>query len=229
MTTELTDVRFWYDGPHRREFSIDHLQVDPGEAVVLTGNSGSGKSTLLGLLCGVLPEQSGSITVAGHIISGQSGARRDRLRADHIGYIFQRSNLLPFLSPVENVTLAGQFSKRRRKSAGASNAARADHATHFLEQLGVGAVQRKTSTLSVGQQQRVAAARALYGGPSLLVADEPTAALDPENRDRFFELFLGEAQRVGAGVLVVSHDPEIIPLFDRHVEISEIAQWKDQV
>ena len=229
MTTELTDVRFWYEGSNRREFSIEHLHVDPGETVLLTGNSGSGKSTLLGLLCGVLPEQSGSIKVAGHIISGQSGARRDRLRADHIGYIFQRSNLLPFLSPVENVLLAGQFSQRRRGSAGPSSEARKAHATQFLEHLGVGALQRKTSTLSVGQQQRVAAARALYGGPSLLVADEPTAALDPENRDRFFELFLGEARRVGAGVLVVSHDPGIIPLFDRHVELTEIAQWKEHV
>jgi len=225
---ELSDVRFRYAGGEGPTFALDALALSAGETVLLTGESGSGKSTLLGLICGVLAASSGRLVIAGEEASGASGARRDRIRADHIGYIFQHSNLLPYLSPVENVLLAGQFSKRRQSAGGGDHAARKVTAQELLDRLGVQDLDRPSSQLSVGQQQRVAAARALFGEPTILVADEPTAALDDGNRDRFFDLFLSEARRTGAGVLVVSHDLSIIPLFDRHLDLSSIARWEDR-
>ena len=220
----MEEVLFAYGGGD--QFVLDHLSIGRGETVLLTGESGTGKSTVLGLLCGVLASELGLITVAGKKVSGRSGSFRDRIRADHIGYIFQRSNLLPYLTPIENVLLAGQFSKGRANAAGTSSSKRHAHAEELLGRLGVAQIDRPTSTLSVGQQQRVAAARALYGQPTLLVADEPTAALDQKNRDQFFELFLGEAKRTSAGAIVVSHDLSVASLFDRHIELSSIARWE---
>ncbi|MEM6914713.1 MAG: ATP-binding cassette domain-containing protein, partial [Pseudomonadota bacterium] len=165
-----------------------------------------------------------SIVVGGQSLSNVNGSKRDRLRADHIGYIFQRSNLLPYLSPTDNVLLAGQFSNARAAAAGRTTAARQAHAEDLLMRLDLDLIGRPSSTLSVGQQQRVAAARALFGTPQLLVADEPTAALDNTNRDRFFQLFLGEAKRNQAGLLVVSHDTSVIPLFDRHIDLASISR-----
>ena len=226
FAAEMRGVRFAYTEGEGPVFQLDALTVAPGETVVLTGESGAGKSTVLGLLCGVLRAAAGSITVAERALSGQSGARRDRIRADHVGYVFQRSNLLPYISPVQNVLLAGQFSQHRRLAAGKTDVERRAHAEGLLQRLGLEDLGRAASTLSAGQQQRVAAARALYGEPALLVGDEPTAALDTANRDRFLELFLGEAERTGAGVLIVSHDRSIVPLFDRHVELPSIARWE---
>ncbi|MEM9839659.1 MAG: ATP-binding cassette domain-containing protein [Pseudomonadota bacterium] len=207
-------------------FRLDQLRVEPGETVLLTGESGAGKSTLLGLLCGVLAATTGDILVAGEAMSGRSGAVRDRLRADHIGYVFQSSNLIPYLSPVENVMLSGGFSKKRATAAGASSADQKKHAAELLEQLGVADLDRAASTLSVGQQQRVAAARALFGAPPLLVADEPSAALDHQNRDRFFEAVLSQTEKQKSGLLVVSHDLGVAKHFDRHLELASIARWE---
>lgn len=227
-TAEMRNVHFAYAREGSPAFVVEHLVIGAGETVILTGDSGSGKSTLLGLLCGVLAADSGSVAVAGHPLSGLSGPRRDRIRAEHIGYIFQEANLLPYLSPIENVMLAGQFSVRRRAAAGSTTAQRRASAEDLLGRLGIGDIERPSSALSVGQQQRVAAARAVYGEPSLLVADEPTAALDRGNRDRFFELLLGEAKRTGAAVLVVSHDTGIVDLFDRHVTLETVARWEER-
>lgn len=222
----MDKVRFAYQGGSAEQFVLDHLAVAKGETVLLTGESGFGKSTVLGLVCGVLVPDQGSIVVADKTISTLSGNRRDQVRADHIGYIFQRANLLPYLSPLENILLTGQFSRRRRTAAGALVGERKASAEALLDRLGVGSIDRQSSTLSVGQQQRVAAARAFYGRPDLLVADEPTAALDQGNRDKFFALLLDEARRNDAGVLVVSHDTGVTSLFDRHVELGSISRWE---
>ncbi|MEM0929150.1 MAG: ATP-binding cassette domain-containing protein [Pseudomonadota bacterium] len=226
LVCSMEEVRFRYREDADHQFILDQLSVRREETVLLTGESGAGKSTVLGLLCGVLAASAGSIMVGGHTISGQSGSKRDRIRADHIGYIFQSANLLPYLSPTDNVLLAGQFAKARAGKAGTSPDARRAHAEALLDRLGVGSITRSASTLSVGQQQRVAAARALFGSPDLLVADEPTAALDNHNRDRFFELFLSEAKKNGAGALVVSHDTSVVPLFDRHIDLRSLSRWE---
>ena len=222
----MDGVTFAYPRGSGVTFHVERLVIDAGEAVLLSGPSGSGKSTLLGLLCGVLKAGEGQITVAGQSMTGGGASGRDRLRADAIGYIFQNLNLLLYLSPVENVLLAATFSKERARRAGATRDARRRRARDLLAHLDLADERLGTSSLSVGQQQRVAVARALFGTPPLLVADEPTAALDGVTRDRFIEVFLGEAKRSKAGVLVVSHDPAIAPHFDRHIALSAVARWE---
>ncbi|MBA3067401.1 MAG: ABC transporter ATP-binding protein [Hyphomonas sp.] len=201
---------------------IPEFSVDAGERVFLRGPSGSGKSTLLGLIAGVLAPQTGTIRVLGEDMARLSAARRDRLRADHVGVIFQMFNLVPYLSVTGNVLLPLRFSSARRKAAGSD----ADgEARRLLARLGLEDEQllkRRVSDLSVGQQQRVAAARALIGAPKLIIADEPTSALDADARDRFIALLSEEVTRSGASLLFVSHDRSLAPLFTRAVDLAAI-------
>ena len=193
-----------------------------GERLFLRGPSGSGKSTLLGVIAGVLVADAGRVNVLGQELGSLSSAARDRMRADHLGVIFQMFNLVPYLSVVGNVTLPLKFSDRRRKAVGGDADA---EARRLLGRLGLSdeaLLARRVSDLSVGQQQRVAAARALIGGPEIVIADEPTSALDSDARDRFIELLSEEAARTGAALLFVSHDASLARLFDRAVDLAEI-------
>jgi putative ABC transport system ATP-binding protein len=203
---------------------MDDFCVAPGERMFLCGPSGSGKSTLLGLLSGVLRATSGEVTILGVPFSTLSAPRRDHFRAEHLGYIFQQFNLLPFLSPVENVLLGCTWSRVRAIRAGATRRAQRAEAIRLLDALGLvpQIIERAhTGNLSVGQQQRVAVARALIGGPQLLIADEPTSALDEDNRDLFLRLLLAECTRHGTGVVFVSHDITLARHFDRAVTLGE--------
>lgn len=203
---------------------IDSFELKAGERLFLRGPSGSGKSTLLGLIAGVLEAESGRLEVLGHDMAKLSGSARDRIRADHLGVIFQLFNLVPYLSVVQNVILPCRFSARRRHT-GTGGKDVETTALHLLSRLGLedpDLLARKVTDLSVGQQQRVAAARALIGNPSLIVADEPTSALDADSRDRFIELLSDEAQKTDAALLFVSHDGSLAPLFDRAIDLSEI-------
>lgn len=219
----LTDIGFaWPNGPQLLD--IKKFSIEADEHVFLRGPSGSGKSTLLGLIAGVLQPQAGRIEVLGHDLTMMSGRQRDRLRADHLGVIFQMFNLVPYLSVLQNVALPCQFSVRRR-----GNVARAggiDHeARRLLKRLGLQSedlLARKVTDLSVGQQQRVAAARALIGGPNLIIADEPTSALDTDTRNQFIDLLNEEARASGAAVLFVSHDAGLSGPFDRTIDLMEI-------
>lgn len=205
--------------------SIADFDVAAGERVFLCGPSGSGKSTLLGLIAGVLRADAGEVTVLGIPLSSLQAGQRDRFRAEHLGYIFQQFNLLPFLGPVENVALGCAWSTHRAQRAGGTKAAIHAEATRLLAALGLDArviARARTGELSVGQQQRVAAARALIGGPELLVADEPTSALDSHARDAFLRLLLGECTRHGTGVVFVSHDMALASHFDRAVMLGPL-------
>ncbi len=218
----LEAVRFGWSLAEPALIDIDRFELERGERVFLRGPSGSGKSTLLGLIAGILQPQSGSIDVLGHDMSALGAAARDRVRADHLGVIFQLFNLVPYLSVVQNVTLPVRFSKRRRQAVGAAPQA---EARRLLASLGLddeALLARRVLDLSVGQQQRVAAARALIGGPGLVIADEPTSALDADARDRFIELLSQEAARTGAALLFVSHDASLAPHFDRAVDLTQI-------
>lgn len=216
---ELRRVRYaWPRQPPCLE--IDAFRLAAGEQVFLHGPSGAGKSTLLNLLAGVLLPAEGEISLLGQSLGRLSGAARDRLRADHIGMIFQQFNLIPYLSVLDNVLLPCRFSPRRRERAGDMTAA----AQRLLRHLDLDAAlwPRAASALSVGQQQRVAAARALIGAPELVIADEPTSALDAERQRAFLDLLTSECRVAGAALLFVSHDHRLADRFDRELALAEI-------
>jgi putative ABC transport system ATP-binding protein len=205
--------------------AIDAFRVRPRERLLLMGPSGSGKSTLLSLICGIVSPKAGEIEVADTVISRLRGARRDRFRAEHFGIIFQMFNLLPYGSLVDNVLLPLRFAPARRVRT-ARHGSPSDEAHRLLERLGLPATlhRRPAPTLSVGQQQRVAVARALIGTPPIILADEPTSALDRENQDAFLGLLREEVEHAGATLIMVSHDPTLAPHFDRTVALEDLIR-----
>jgi putative ABC transport system ATP-binding protein len=212
---------------HRRRqpvLALDQLQVGRGERLFLRGPSGSGKTSLLGIIGGVLIPQRGQVTVLGKSLSLLRPAARDRFRADHVGFIFQMFNLVPYLTPLENVLLPLAFSALRRDRVRASGAL-AEEAQRLVAALGLDPTLlkgRRVGEMSVGQQQRVAAARALIGRPEIVIADEPTSALDSEARESFLNLLFKECAASGATLIFVSHDPQLVPLFDRSLDLTLI-------
>lgn len=220
-------LQFTWPGAKAPTIDIAHFAVAAGESVFLHGPSGCGKSTLLSLLAGVLLADAGTITLLGHDWSQLSGAARDRSRVAHVGYIFQQFNLLPYLSVRDNVLLPCRFSARREaqasKAAGASASSR-EQAEHLLAQMGLPRAlwTQQAMRLSVGQQQRVAAARALIGQPELIIADEPTSALDEDRREAFLDVLLAACAANHSALVFVSHDQRIAPRFGRHVLLPEI-------
>ena len=221
---EIDGLRFAWPGSAAATVAIPRFRLAAGERLFLAGPSGSGKSTLLGLIAGTLAPQAGALKIAGHAAERLSQRRRDRLRADHIGVIFQQFNLLPFLSALDNVLLAARFSKRRGERAAARDGSARSQALRLLSELRLrdALVQRPAAQLSVGQQQRVAAARALLGAPELILADEPTSALDSDLREEFIALLLRECAQAGSALLFVSHDRGLMPLFDRSLSLPEL-------
>lgn len=206
--------------------NIGEFYIDAGERLFLSGPSGSGKSTLLGLIGGVLAPGSGALDVLGEPLHELRASDRDRLRADEIGFIFQQFNLLPFLDVVTNVSLACRFSDRRRERALGQSRSEDEEAQRLLRHLGIDEdlLRRPVTQLSIGQQQRVAAARALIGSPGLLIADEPTSALDSDLRAHFIDLLIAECESAGTALMFVSHDLSLSPHFDRSIRLADINQ-----
>ena len=219
----LTNVRFGYE-PAPTLINIDHFDIKSGESVFLKGPSGSGKSTLLGLIGGVLAPQAGKLSLCGSDMTTISSGKRDKIRADHLGIIFQQFNLLPYIGVLQNCTLPCRFSLRRRQRAIDSSGSVLAEAEALIRGLGLTEEEflRPVRELSVGQQQRVAVARALIGGPDLIIADEPTSALDHDNRDRFIDLLNHNRKTYGTALLFVSHDQTLASHFDRSVSLSEL-------
>jgi putative ABC transport system ATP-binding protein len=222
---DLADVRYsWPSGGFA--LAIDRFSVERGERVLLVGPSGSGKSTMLGLIAGTIVADGGYVGVLGQEIATIGGPARDRFRAEHIGFIFQMFNLMPYLGVIDNVVLPLSFAPvRRRRTAGSPGGMR-EEARRLLEALGLTreTIDRSRSAdLSVGQQQRVAAARALIGSPDIIIADEPTSALDRDRQERFLRLVFQEAERVGSTVLMVSHEKRFRAKFDRTVELASLG------
>jgi putative ABC transport system ATP-binding protein len=217
----ITDLSYRWPRQATDCLAIPRLELAAGERIFLHGPSGSGKSTLLGLLGGVALPQRGRIELLGTDITALGSRARDAFRADHIGFLFQQFNLLPWLSALDNVLLPCTFSKSRRQRAGASPRAEAERLLAQLD-LAAGCWPRPAAELSVGQQQRVAAARALIGRPGIVVADEPTSALDAERQQAFIDLLLQETAAVGAALVFVSHDRRLAAHFDREVALAAI-------
>ena len=221
----LSNVRFTWPGATAATVDIASLEVGRGERVFLRGPSGSGKSTLLSLLAGVLKPDSGEVRVLGRDVGSLGGAARDRFRADHIGFIFQMFNLIPYLSVVENVCLPCGFSASRAARAAQSGGTVEKEAIRLLAYLDMAEdslLRRRVTELSVGQQQRVAAARALIGSPELLIADEPTSSLDADRRSAFLDLLFRECALTGTTLIFVSHDASLEPLFDLGISFAGI-------
>ena len=220
----LEGVRFRWRAVAPDVLVLEHLAVARGERLFIEGPSGSGKSTLLGLLAGVTVPRSGSVRVLEQPLERMSGAQRDHFRADHIGYIFQMFNLIPYLGIIDNVTLPCRFSRRRRERALARTGDLAAEARRLLGHLDMAdpaLLARPVTELSVGQQQRVAAARALMGSPELLIADEPTSSLDADRRQSFVRLLFDECLDSGSTLIFVSHDAGLEPLFDRTLRLAD--------
>ncbi len=213
----------WPGGP--TVLNIERFVLASGDRVFLQGPSGSGKSTLLGVIAGVLAANAGRVDVLGADFGHLSGAARDAIRAEQIGVIFQMFNLLPYLSVLDNVMLPCRFSPARAAAARARGRSVEREATRLLARLGLTDPQiLKTPSrrLSVGQQQRVAAARALIGAPALIIADEPTSALDASTRDAFLALLLEECAQTGASLLFVSHDASLAGRFDQALDLGAL-------
>jgi len=220
----LTDVTFRWPRAPRPVLDIPALDVAPGERLFIHGPSGSGKSTLLNLLAGVSVPEGGAVEILGTDLAALSNAGRDAFRADHVGLIFQMFNLVPYLSLTANVLLPCRFSVRRRQRAEAGGSMAAQ-AARLMAEMGLDTAElenRPVAELSVGQQQRVAAARALIGQPELVIADEPTSALDADTQDSFLELLLAETHGLGAALVFVSHDRRLAARFERVIAIDEI-------
>jgi len=216
---ETTDLSFRWERASK-PISFPDLSLNQGEHLFLHGPSGTGKSTFLSLLAGMLRPSSGKICLLGKDISLFTSGARDRFRADHIGVIFQQFNLVPYLSALANVTLPCRLSTTRHIAASPGPE---QEARRLLEALAIPPDhwQRKVSHLSIGQQQRVAAARALIGAPEIILADEPTSALDSDNRDRFLKLLLELARAQNTSVLFVSHDLSLTPHFHHRTGLQE--------
>ncbi|WP_312977562.1 ABC transporter ATP-binding protein [Stutzerimonas nitrititolerans] len=225
MTTllELDEIGFAWPG-QAELLDIPAFSLERNQSLFLKGPSGSGKTTLLGLIGGVHKAQRGSVRLLGQELGTLSAGARDRFRVDHSGYIFQQFNLLPFLSVRENVSLPCRFSRLRSKRACQRHGSVSHAAAQLLEHLGLAASlhERRADTLSIGQQQRVAAARALIGQPELVIADEPTSALDADSREAFLQLLFAECRAAGSSLLFVSHDQSLAPLFDRSLSLAEL-------
>ncbi len=225
MVIDIKDLAFGWHANTPTFLSIEALQVSAGECLFIKGPSGSGKSTLLSLLAGVTTAVAGSVRVMDQALEGLSSVQRDHFRADHIGYIFQMFNLIPYLTVVDNVMLPCRFSARRHAKATARGSDLETEARRLLRHLDMDHSelhQRAVTTLSVGQQQRVAAARALMGSPELLIADEPTSSLDADRRESFIRLLFDECRQAGATLIFVSHDASLEHLFDRTVDLAAV-------
>jgi len=221
----VENLRFRWPLSQRDVVDIPELTIQKGERVFIKGESGSGKTTLLSLIGGINLPNSGRINILGTNIGQLKQSRRDQFRADHIGFIFQLFNLIPYLSVTENITLACAFSSRRKANALKKSKTLEDEAYRLLCHLQLQdrrILNKPVSDLSVGQQQRVAAARALIGSPELIIADEPTSALDADTREHFLSLLLSECELSGSTALFVSHDQTLEKHFDRHIHLSNL-------
>ena len=216
----LNNLEFRWPGQTGTCLDIAEFSVAAGEQVFIHGESGSGKSTLLNLIAGVLTPQRGSIVALEQPLTALSAAARDHFRVDHIGLIFQQFNLIPYLSVLDNVLLPCRFSPRRSERAGDLRQAASTLLRHL--DLDANLWQRKATQLSVGQQQRVAAARALIGRPEIVIADEPTSALDAARQTAFLDLLRRECAAANAALLFVSHDLRLAEGFNRRVEMGQI-------
>ena len=215
MAISINQLEFYYTAtPNQPVINISSWDLADSEQVFIHGPSGCGKTTFLNLISGILPVSNGSIKVLGHSLEKMNSRQLDTLRANHIGCVFQNFNLIPYLSPIENIKLATEFSNVNTTHGSI---------TELLKklQLEINTWDKPSHQLSMGQKQRVAIARALINQPKLIIADEPTSSLDGNNRDAFITLLMKQASELNCALILISHDMSL----SRH--FSRIESFKD--
>ena len=221
----LDSLRFYWSKKSDFKIHVPKFIVEHGEKVLLLGASGSGKTTLLSLICGFLKPISGDIYLNNQRINDLNANKRDQYRSDNIGIIFQQFNLLPYAGVIDNIILPLYFSKIRANNVKNQR----ETAFNICKSLRLpdSIKDMQASKLSVGQQQRVAVARALIGKPSLIIADEPTSSLDNDAQKNFLELMFKQIQENSSSLLMVSHDTSLSSYFDRVIDINDILIRED--
>jgi putative ABC transport system ATP-binding protein len=221
----LKQLQYYWPNSDTATLNIEQFCVKRAEKVFVSGPSGCGKSTFLSLLTGinVVDNRSANncIEVLGTNLAALSNAKRDQFRADHIGYIFQQFNLIPYLSVIENVMLPCHFSAKRKSRVTTSLVADAQALLNKLH-LDERYFTQSVTSLSIGQQQRVAVARALMGNPELIIADEPSSALDQHNTKLLMELLIAECSQRQSTLIFVSHDDSLLHYFDKSYRLDEL-------
>lgn len=221
MSISLKSLRYAYpQTPDQRVLDIDHWQLERAGQVFIHGPSGCGKTTLLNLLSGMTSPAEGEISILDTRIDTMSRRERDKFRANHIGYIFQQFNLIPYLDAVDNIKLATQFSdSKTRANSGLEPQG-------LLQDLNLAEAdwRKPASQLSIGQQQRVAIARALVNQPEILIADEPTSSLDQANRNNFMHQLMDIVNKHAITLVFVSHDMTLAQHFERVDALQTINQ-----
>lgn len=220
---EIEALRFNWPGGELL-LDVPHFSLNAGERLFVHGPSGSGKSTLLSLIAGIQLPVSGHVRLLGQDLGALSASARDRLRGQDMGIVFQQFNLIGYLSVLDNVLLPLGFSlDRLRRAETVGDNVRAA-ALDLLAALGLDEeiARRSPAALSVGQQQRVAVARALFGSPRLIVCDEPTSALDVDARNGFMDVLIDQCDASGAALIFVSHDRGLAARFPSEFELGNV-------
>lgn len=221
----MCDLRFAWPGQERAGFELEDFSLGPKESLLLLGPSGSGKSTFLSLLTGIVAPERGEIGILGTRLEKMRPAARDRFRVEHFGIVFQMFNLLPYGRVMDNVVLPLSFAPKRRQRAEQAGGIEKE-AHRLLTALGLDEAlhNKPAAQLSIGQQQRVAVARALIGAPQIIVADEPTSALDRDRQEDFLQLLFAQVKEAGAALIMVSHDESHAGRFERTCHLHEIMK-----
>lgn len=218
---EISHLKFRYKEDLPDVLDISSFYLETEEKLFLYGPSGCGKTTFLEVLSGILRPQSGSYSLMNLNVLSMSSVERDKMRAAHIGFVFQNFNLIPYLNVEENSLLPLHLSSERRSKVKLGDEKK--QLERISHDLGISELLSKSvSELSVGQQQRVAVARALIGRPEIILADEPTSALDQDHREKFLKLLFEVCEREKTAVIFVSHDRSLMGLFDRAISLPEI-------
>lgn len=217
---EITSCEFTYPKNKQKTLDINSLHVKSGEHIFLHGKSGSGKTTFLNVLCGIIEPDKSDINILGTDFSKLTTAQKDTFRADNYGTIFQQFNLLPYLSVKENISLACGFSKQKSLQVKDMD----EEIKRLLDSLDLNPkyLHSPAMNLSVGEQQRVAVARALIGAPKLIIADEPTSALDNDTKERFMKLLFAQVEAQNSTLLFVSHDKTLSSHFETHYDFAQM-------